>query len=213
DGVERVFWNDPRVLTISLHESGLHLFPHTGFPREVGGPDALGSAANVSFLPRTTDRAWLHSFAAIVPPLVAAFAPQVIVSQHGADPHRNDKLADLSLSVDAMALGQRLVIDLADEHADGRWIGLGGGGYNRDATARTWASMLASAQGIAFDPSTPTPPTWRDRADGQGSPTMGDPWADADPHWDASDLTTRWPNASIVATSRAVFPHWGLEAR
>ena len=90
DGVERVFWDDPRVLTISLHESGLHLFPHTGFPREVGGADARGTAVNVAFLPRTADRVWLHSFAAIVPPLIEAFRPQVIVAQHGADPHRSD---------------------------------------------------------------------------------------------------------------------------
>lgn len=134
DGVECVFWGDPRVLTISLHESGLHLFPHTGFPREVGGADARGTAVNVAFLPRTADRVWLHSFAAIAPPLIEAFPPQVIVAQHGADPHRSDSLADLSLSVDAMALAQRLVIDLADRFADGRWIGVGGG-YHRDDTA------------------------------------------------------------------------------
>ena len=45
DGVERVFWNDPRVLTISLHESGRHLFPGTGWPGDIGGPDARGSVA------------------------------------------------------------------------------------------------------------------------------------------------------------------------
>ena len=88
----------------------------------------------MAFLPRTADRVWLHSFAAIVPPLIEAFRPQVIVAQHGADPHRSDPLADLSLSVDAMALAQRLVIDLADRFADGRWIGVGGG-YHRDDTA------------------------------------------------------------------------------
>ena len=88
----------------------------------------------MAFLPRTADRVWLHSFAAIVPPLIEAFRPQVIVAQHGADPHRSAPLADLSLSVDAMALAQRLVIDLADRFADGRWIGVGGG-YHRDDTA------------------------------------------------------------------------------
>ena len=112
----------------------------------------------MAFLPRTADRVWLHSFAAIVPPLIEAFRPQVIVAQHGADPHRSDPLADLSLSVDAMALAQRLVIDLADRFADGRWIGVGGGGYNRDAVGRTWSSLLASAQDETLDPTTPRHP-------------------------------------------------------
>lgn len=210
DGVERVFWDDPRVLTISLHESGLHLFPHTGFPREVGGEGARGSAANVSFMPMTGDRAWLHSVAAIVPPLIEAFRPQVIISQHGADPHRSDPLADLWVSVDAMAAAQRMVIDLADRFAAGRWIGLGGGGYNRDAVGRTWAALLASAQGLALDPALTLPREWVALADGKGSATLSDPWAD-----DVSELAdgvrTHWQNASIVATSRAVFPHWGLE--
>lgn len=210
DGVERVFWDDPRVLTISMHESGLHLFPGTGFPHEVGGEAARGRAVNLSFWPRTTDTAWLHSFAAIVPPLVEAFGPDIIISQHGADPHRADPLADLSLSVDAMALAPHLVIDLADRFAGGRWIGVGGGGYNRDALGRTWATLLAAAQGVRLDPGTKLPREWSVLADGKGSATLGDPWAEAELHW-TDDVRTHWPNASIIATSRAVFPHWGLE--
>ena len=57
DGVERAFWDDPRVLTISLHESGRYLFPGTGFPDDTGGPGAEGSAVNVALPPGTTDAA------------------------------------------------------------------------------------------------------------------------------------------------------------
>ena len=105
-------------------------------------------------------------------------------------------------------MAQRLVIDLADRFADGRWIGVDG--YNRDAVGRTWASLLASARDVTLDPMTPLPPEWDDLADGKGSPTLGDPWADAEPDW-TDDVRSHWPNTSIVATSRAVFPHWGLE--
>jgi acetoin utilization protein AcuC len=70
DGVERIFWDDPRVLTISLHETGQMLFPGTGFPRDLGGPEALGSAVNVALPPGTGDGGWLRAFHAVVPPLV-----------------------------------------------------------------------------------------------------------------------------------------------
>src|SRR6185312_2985151 len=74
DGTESIFWNDPRVLTISLHESGRMLFPGTGFPTDCGGPDADGSAVNVALPPGTGDAAWLRAIHATVHPLVRAFA-------------------------------------------------------------------------------------------------------------------------------------------
>ena len=70
DGVEKVFYDDPRVLTISLHETGQMLFPGTGFPSDTGGPGAEGSAVNVALPPGTSDAGWLRAFHAVVPPLV-----------------------------------------------------------------------------------------------------------------------------------------------
>src|SRR4029079_10171550 len=67
DGVERIFWGDPRVLTISLHESGEVLFPGTGFPRDLGGPEAGGTAVNVALPPGTADAGWLGAFPAVEP--------------------------------------------------------------------------------------------------------------------------------------------------
>ena len=107
DGVERVFWDDPRVLTISLHETGQMLFPGTGFAGDVGGPGAEGSAVNVPLPPGTADAGWLRAFHAVVPDLLRAFAPQVLVTQHGCDSHADDPLAHLLLSVD----GQRAAYD------------------------------------------------------------------------------------------------------
>ena len=70
DGVQSVFYDDPRVLTISLHESGRTLFPGTGWPDETGGPDAAGTAVNVALPAGTDDAGWLRAFDAVVPPLV-----------------------------------------------------------------------------------------------------------------------------------------------
>ncbi|MDQ2877031.1 MAG: acetoin utilization protein AcuC, partial [Actinomycetota bacterium] len=103
DGVQAAFYDDPRVLTISLHETPALLFPGTGLPSETGGPDAAGSAVNVALPGGTGDAGWLRAFHAIVPPLLAAFEPEILVSQHGCDTHRLDPLADLALTID----GQR----------------------------------------------------------------------------------------------------------
>ena len=92
DGVERIFWDDPRVLTISIHESGRYLFPGTGFPDDVGGAGAEGFAVNIALPPGTTDTPWLRAFDAVVPPLLAEFKPEVLVSQQGCDSHVLDPL-------------------------------------------------------------------------------------------------------------------------
>jgi acetoin utilization protein AcuC len=85
DGVQTAFYDDPRVLTISLHQHPATLFPFTGLPAETGGPAAKGSAANLALPAGITDARWLRAFHAIVPPLLRAFRPQILVSQHGAD--------------------------------------------------------------------------------------------------------------------------------
>ncbi len=103
DGVEAAFYNDPRVLTISLHEHPMTLFPGTGLPGDTGGPQADGTAVNVALPAGTGDAGWLRAFDAVVPPLLRAFRPEILVSQHGCDTHRLDPLAHLELTID----GQR----------------------------------------------------------------------------------------------------------
>ena len=75
DGVEQIFWDDPRVLTISLHETGQLLFPGTGFTEDVGGEGAEGSAVNVALPPGTADAGWLRAFHAVVPTCCASSRP------------------------------------------------------------------------------------------------------------------------------------------
>ncbi|MDQ1641624.1 MAG: acetoin utilization protein AcuC, partial [Actinomycetota bacterium] len=117
DGVERVFWDDPRVLTISIHESGQFLFPGTGFPEQAGGSGADGYAVNIALPPGTTDGPWLRAFHAVVPPLIEEFRPDVLVSQHGCDSHIVDPLAHLALTVDAQRSSYRAIHTLAHRHA------------------------------------------------------------------------------------------------
>jgi acetoin utilization protein AcuC len=163
DGVQAVFWDDPRVLTISLHESGRTLFPGTGDPADIGGPNARGCAINVAFAAGTRDDEWHAGFDASVPGAVRAFAPEYLVTQHGCDTHALDPLANLLLTVDAQRLAHTKLHDLAHEVCGGRWLAVGGGGYELvQVVPRTWTHLLAIATGEPIDPQTSTPQEWRD---------------------------------------------------
>jgi acetoin utilization protein AcuC len=88
------------VLTISLHQQPMTLWPGTGWSREYGAGDGVGYAVNLPLPPGTSDPGWLRAFDAVVPSLLIAFRPQLLVTQCGADTHHEDPLADLGLSVD-----------------------------------------------------------------------------------------------------------------
>ncbi|MGL5864826.1 MAG: acetoin utilization protein AcuC [Dermatophilaceae bacterium] len=220
DGVERLFWDDPRVLTISLHESGRHLFPGTGWPGDVGGPDARGSAANVAVPPGTTDAGWLRALDAVATPLVRAFAPQMLVTQHGCDTHLDDPLAHLAITVDAQRRAHEMLHDLAHEVCDGRWVAVGGGGYELvNVVPRSWAHLTAIAAHVPVDPATLVPAEWRARVErlfGRPGPwRMGDLPADDLPirvqPWSTGHDPGDPLDAAVAATRRAVFPHHGLD--
>jgi acetoin utilization protein AcuC len=165
DGVQAAFYDDPRVLTISLHEHPATLFPGTGLPGETGTGDGVGYAVNVALPAGTGDAGWLRAFDAVVHPLLRTFKPTVLVSQHGCDSHRLDPLAHLELTVDAQRLAQVMLHDLAHELCDGRWLLTGGGGYALvQVVPRTWTHLLAIAAGAPVDPVMETPVEWRELA-------------------------------------------------
>ncbi len=134
DGVESAFYDRSDVMTISLHETGKVLFPHTGFETDVGVGDGAGYAVNVPLPPGTYDDAYLRAFDAMAMPLMKAFDPDVIVLELGMDALSGDPLADLELTNNAHADVVRRVMGL------GRPIlATGGGGYNVPNTVRGWA--------------------------------------------------------------------------
>ncbi|XAS66799.1 acetoin utilization protein AcuC [Micrococcaceae bacterium Sec5.7] len=216
DGTESIFWDDPRVLTISLHESGLTLFPGTGFANEIGGPDAQGSAVNVALPAGTGDAGWLRAFHAIVPQLVGAFEPGVIVSQHGCDSHRLDPLTHLNISVDGQREAATAVGHLAERYCGSRWIATGGGGYNvTGVVPRSWSHLIAIAAGRPVPLRTPVPEDWREYVQekfGVSAPElMGDDvdlwWRSWEVGFDPNDDVDR----TVMATRKEVFPLYGLD--
>jgi acetoin utilization protein AcuC len=143
DGPQAIFWEEPRVLTISIHESGRYLFPGTGFTDERGGGDAEGTKVNVPLPPGTGDEAWLRAFREVVPPRVREWRPDVLVTQLGCDTHYTDPLAHLGLSTAAYREAAAILHELAHEAAGGRWLATGGGGYQ-------WARVVPRAWTLYF---------------------------------------------------------------
>jgi acetoin utilization protein AcuC len=218
DGVQAVFWEDPRVLTISLHEHPRTLFPQTGWPEEAGGPGAEGSAVNVALPAGTGDEGWLRAFHAVVPDLVAAFRPQALVTQHGADTHFEDPLAHLAVSLDAQRMVMEACHELAHEHADGRWLALGGGGYAvTDVVPRSWTHLVAIAAGAPIAPTTAVPEVWRGEVFRRTREVAPLRMTDGrEPRWRSFDDGGYDPadrlDQAVLATRRAVFPLHGLLA-
>jgi acetoin utilization protein AcuC len=174
DGVQEFFYDDPRVLTISLHESGRYLFPGTGFTDEIGTGDARGTALNVPLAPETSGQVYLEAFDAVVPAALDAFRPDVLVTQLGCDTHVTDPLAHLALVTDDYtAIAQRLH-HLARTYAQGKWVALGGGGYQiATVVPRAWTMYFAELVGAPLPRELPG--EWIDEAEaatGQRPPAV-----------------------------------------
>jgi acetoin utilization protein AcuC len=183
DGVQHAFYKDPRVLTISTHERGDRLFPGTGFVEEIGEGAGRGYSVNLPLQPFTEDEVYLPAFEAVVPPLLSAFKPDVVVAQLGIDSHRTDPLTHLSLTVQGFTRAVRRLVELSP-----KLVALGGGGYDLSNVARAWTSAWAVMNGIdlpaelpasfeadarahrfahrsLWDPADPFPPEIRKRAE------------------------------------------------
>src|SRR5664279_1794117 len=152
DGVQAAFYFDPRVLTVSIHETPLASFPGTGFPTECGHGAARGTSVNIAVPAGTADASWLRAFHAVVPAVVRAFRPEVLVTQHGTDTHGEDPLTHLDMTIDGQRTSYEALRELAETVTGGRWLALGGGGYSLvRAVPRAWTHLLAIVSGQDVD--------------------------------------------------------------
>jgi acetoin utilization protein AcuC len=168
DGVQAIFYDDPRVLTISIHESGRFLFPGTGDPGEMGSGDGVGASLNIPLPPDAGDEAILLAYERIVRPAVRAYRPDIVVTQTGCDTHHGDPLTDLAAS---MALYPRLAAELHElvhEVCGGRWLIVGGGGYDpADVTPRAWTAFFGTVLGKETT-NVPLPAEWQQASRDKG---------------------------------------------
>ncbi len=220
DGVQAIHWDDPGVLTLSFHESGRYLFPGTGGVDELGEGAAAGTSVNVPMEPMTGEGPWSAAVRTLLPELAAAFGPDLIVSQHGADSHAWDPLAHLRVTTTAMGEAARLVDVVAHRYAAGRWLATGGGGYDAyRVVPRSWS--LVWLAGAHRDVPDATPAGWRERWTAEGSrygqaplPTTFEDAANAGVEIDGSQTAAEARSVATTAlVRRLVVPRLLREAR
>ena len=203
DGVQFAFYADPNVLTISTHERGDRLFPGTGFVEEHGEGAGQGYAVNVPLEPYTDDPVYHEAFEAVVPPLLGAFKPDVVVAQLGIDSHHTDPLTHLSLSVQGFARTVARIVELSP-----RLVALGGGGYDPTNVARAWTAAWAVMNGVELRPDLPASFADDMRSFDFRSPSLWDPPSElpATIRGRAQEFAGR----QVDAIRRSIFPVHGL---
>jgi acetoin utilization protein AcuC len=150
DGVQNAFYDTDQVLTVSIHETGLTLFPGTGFPEEIGTGKGEGYSVNVPLAPETDDEIFVWAFEETVPSVLEAFRPDIVVTQLGIDAHRGDPLSNLRLTMGGFLRAATLLKQIAP-----RWLALGGGGYALANVPRAWTAVWALMTGIEIPPELP----------------------------------------------------------
>ena len=159
DGVQDAFYDTNQVLTISLHQAGIMFYPGTGFPDELGTGAGYGYSINLPFLIHTSEELYLWVFRQVVPRLVRQFAPDVLVTQLGVDTHYRDPLANQMMTTRGYVT---LIEELETLAASiGRWLAVGGGGYDVSVVPRAWTLTYGVMSGQTFPDELPAAYTKR----------------------------------------------------
>jgi acetoin utilization protein AcuC len=140
DGVQWTFYDDPNVCTFSIHETGRYLFPGTGNVNERGQGKGYGFSFNIPVDAFTEDESWLDAYTQAFREIADFFRPDIILTQNGADSHYYDPLTHLSATMKIYREIPKLAHEIAHQYCEGRWIAVGGGGYDIwRVVPRAWA--------------------------------------------------------------------------
>ena len=162
DGVQWAFYDDPNVCTLSIHETGRYLFPGTGNLNEKGHGKGYGFSFNVPIDAFTEDESFQEVYEASFRKVIEFFKPDVILTQNGADAHYYDPLTHLSVSMATYEFIPKLAHELAHEYCNGKWIAVGGGGYDVwRVVPRAWSRIWLEMKGLSMSGSLPK--TWLER--------------------------------------------------
>jgi acetoin utilization protein AcuC len=200
DGAQELFYTDPTVLTISLHESGRTLFPGTGFTYETGEGEGVGYSVNLPFAPYTTDEIWLEAWRTSALPILRRFDPEAIVLQMGTDAHELDPLAHVSLTAQGWLEAVKDVRNLGKPI-----VAIGGGGYNMTTVPRMWTLAVATLAGV--DLPDEIPEAYPHRTTGlttltdHSSPKVGQR---------DQEIARRFADQSVEEIKGLLFPRYGL---
>ncbi|MGQ9507629.1 MAG: histone deacetylase family protein [Candidatus Bathycorpusculaceae bacterium] len=143
NGTSDIYYRDPSVLYISLHQDPRTIYPGTGFVWQIGEGIGEGYNVNVPLPPGTSDITYLYALREIFVPLAEEFKPEIIIANGGSDPHFADMLGDLSLTVKGFFEIARLIREKAEKVCDGKLVLMPGSGYNPKVLPLCWYSLVA----------------------------------------------------------------------
>ncbi|MEN0588646.1 acetoin utilization protein AcuC [Kurthia gibsonii] len=178
DGVQWSFYDDPNVCTLSIHETGRYLFPGTGAVTERGNGEGYGTSFNIPLDAFTEDGSFLEVYETAIREVIAHFKPDVILTQNGADAHYFDPLTHLYSTIKTYEVIPKIAHELAHEFCEGRWIAVGGGGYDIwRVVPRAW-SMVWLAMTNQQVPTGAIPKEWLDNWQKEAPVTLIPTWED-----------------------------------
>lgn len=215
DGVQGIFYDDPGVLTLSLHESGRYLFPGTGFVDELGEGAGYGYSLNLPLEPFTEDDSWIRLYEKILPEAAEAFRPDVIVLQNGCDGHVLDPLTHLRATTRLYEETVRITCEVADRLCGGRVVATGGGGYDVwRVVPRAWTLVWAALSGQAVPDCVPM--SWLNQWQGESPDLLPSRMRDEPGQFDAVarrpeiEATNRRTLESLRRQALPLLRGWGL---
>lgn len=148
DGTQEIFYFEP-ILKISFHRIGI--FPNTGFTNEIGEGKGKGYSVNIPLPTGTYGEAYLYAFNEIISRLIEKYKPEILINQFGVDAHWEDPLVGLALTTKSYEELAKLMHKLAHEFCKGRYLILGGGGYNIPNVIKCWAIMFLTVSGVKIE--------------------------------------------------------------
>ena len=143
NGTSDIYYQDPTVLYISLHQDPRTIYPGTGFTWQIGEGKGEGYNVNVPLPPGTSDSTYLYALNEVFVPLAEEFKPEIIIANGGSDPHFADTLGDLSLTVNGFFNLSKLIRETANRICDGRLVLIPGSGYNPHVLPQCWYALVA----------------------------------------------------------------------
>ncbi len=178
DGVQWSFYDDPDVCTLSIHETGRYLFPGTGSINERGQGKGYGTKFNIPLDAFTEDESFIDAYTLALQEICEFFKPDVIITQNGADSHYLDPLTHLSATMKIYREIPKIAHKMAHQYCDGKWIAVGGGGYDIwRVVPRAWAMVwLEMTENSNFSGSLPK--EWLDRWQSLSPVTLPPEWDD-----------------------------------
>ena len=205
DGVQWTFYDEPNVCTLSIHETGRYLFPGTGSITERGAGLGYGYSFNIPLDAFTEDESWLHAYRESIEEVAAFFKPDVILTQNGTDAHYYDPLTHLSTTMSIYHDIPRIAHQIAHKYCNGRWIAVGGGGYDIwRVVPRAWSLIWLEMNNLKAPDELPK--SWIEKWQKQAPVQLPKHWYDPKDLYKPIPRKLEIEEKNALTVSKALYP-------